>query len=84
MRIRNFVLTTGEVNNNPEKSISMPSGTGKRLTLDASMGTMDLANARIIIGDGSSTRTLTYVYTVTNDSHLPASRVAELSQDQPI
>ena len=73
MRIRNFVLTTGEVNNNPEKSISIPSGTGKRLTLDASMGTMDLANARIIIGDGSSTRTLTYVYTVTNDSHLPAS-----------
>ena len=72
-RLSNFVITTGNLSNNPEKTKTISAGTGKRLTLDASMGTMSYADARVIIGDGSSTRTLTFVYTVTNDSHLPAS-----------
>ena len=77
MRIRNFVITTGEVNNNPEKTITVPSGgSGKRITIDSShlMGDlMNLAGGTMTISDGSSNRVITFGFSASNDDDFNVS-----------
>ena len=72
MRIRNFVITTGEVNNNPEKTVSVPSGaSGKRITIDSSHlfgDLMNLSGGTMTISDGVSNRVISFVFTVTQDN----------------